>query len=414
MFGARKTRDRGEVFARMCESPFGSVVLKNAEFFANEKYTAHAHSGRMFANSWFPSFPGPAWDRFLAGVQRVADGGRSPLQADVVVTGTCHCRCWHCFRSRYSDSSDLPLENVVRFLAAARELGTVCVGITGGEPMLRPDLLDVLAAVPEGMEAQLYTTGHRLTAGFLQSAERTRLTRCLVSLDHHDPVRANARRGYAQAFDEALGALRLLSGSSLYTAVSLCVTEDLCQRDELMRYFEFARGLGVDEIRALLPIPQGNLQGREDKALYLDAARTLRALRAETLDQLDSPTVLLFCEYESASCFGCGAGSNYVSLNNDGNVTPCVAIPLSFGNVKAQPFEQIYAEMARYFRNSGRTCYGRKVGRAVRATRESAAVLPMTPELSLPIAERHVVDGRVGDFFRPFRASRGEGCGHAP
>ncbi len=406
MKSGRKLRDRDEILARLSRSPGGAVALRNERFFANEKYTLDAGRDRAFVNSWFPSFPGPAWDRLLGAAEHIANGGRRPLQVDVAVTGACHCRCWHCFRAKYEDSSELGVDHIARFLAAARELGTVSVGITGGEPLLRADLLDILRMIPPEMEGQLYTTGHGMTEAFVREAERTPLTRCLISLDHYDEVKANARRRHPHAFAEAQRAVRLLSETSIYTAVSLCVTEDLLSREELLRYFEFASAIGVDEIRALLPIPQGNLEGRNDKALYLEAVRTLRALRAETLDQLDYPTVLLFCEYESASCFGCGAGSNYLSLNNDGNVTPCVAVPLSFGNVKEHPFDQIYAQMAQYFRNSGRTCYGRRVGRVLRASSTQAGTLPIAREGTLPIAAQCVVDGAVGDFFAPFRGAQ--------
>jgi MoaA/NifB/PqqE/SkfB family radical SAM enzyme len=399
----RKLRDPEAIHRLLARSPKNEIILRNPEFFLGEKYTVDSPGERGFLTSWFPSLPGPAWDRLLEGVDHIAQGGRRPMQADVVLTGDCHCKCWHCFRSRHTDRSHLGIEHVARFLSAARELGTVCVGLTGGEPLLRDDLQEIFQAIPEGMEAQLYTTGHGVTEAFVSRMEKTRVTRCLVSLDHYDEHKANARRAYDDAFREATEAVALFSQSDIYTAVSVCVTNDLLEPEELVRYFDFASHLGADEIRVLLPIPQGNLSGRNDKLLYVKAMRTLRELRAETLDDLDYPTILLFCEYENAGCFGCGAGSNYVSLNNDGNVTPCVAVPLTFGNIKTQRFEDIYRNMAEHFRNSGRTCYGRRVAASMREAGSERVSLPLAQDVSRAIAAENVVDGEIGDFFAPFR-----------
>ena len=407
MKSSYRVRQQEPIQRLLSKSRNADIIDRNQSFFLNEKYTMSSANGRSFLNSWFPSLPSEAWDRMLDGVDHIANGGRRPMQADIVLTGDCHCKCWHCFRSRFEDKSALETKHIKNFLHAAHSLGTTSVGFTGGEPMIREDLLSVFALIPKGIEGQLYTTGHNVTEEFVRGMESTRVSRVLVSLDHYDAGKANARRGYANAFDEAIHAVKLFSQSSIYSAVSVCITNDLLEEGELHRYFEFASQLGADEIRVLLPIPQGNLTGRNDKLLYLRAMKELRALRAQLLDQLDQPTLLLFCEYENAGCFGCGAGSNYICLNNDGSVAPCVAVPLSFGNVKETPFEVIYASMAEYFENSGRTCFGRRAGSAVLEANPEGKSLPLSEDKSREIASRHRVDGDIGDFFAPFRLPKG-------
>lgn len=64
-----------------------------------ERFHFDPEKGRYFINSFYPSFPGKAWERFIqGGYKMVSQNTRIPIQADIVVTGRCHCHCWHCFR----------------------------------------------------------------------------------------------------------------------------------------------------------------------------------------------------------------------------------------------------------------------------------------------------------------------------
>ncbi|MRR38013.1 hypothetical protein EG829_25865 [bacterium] len=117
--------------------------------------------------------------------------------------------------------------------------------------------------VPEDMEIQLYSTGHRMTREFIEKIGGSRVTRCIISLDHYKPDIINKRRNFCNAHDEVMQALGLLGNSPLFTAVSMCMTDDLCSEDALRRYIDLACRFDIDEIRVILPVPQGKLGGGE-------------------------------------------------------------------------------------------------------------------------------------------------------
>lgn len=367
--------------------------------FLNAKHTVDS-DGRLFLNSLLPSFPGASWNRFFEAAGRMHHGERVPLWLDIVTTGRCHCRCWHCFRSKYPDRSDLSLDAAARVIQEAFDMGTVMVGITGGEPMLRHDLLDMMRLVPDGMEISLYTTGHLMDDEFIRMAEATRLTRCVVSLDHFDPRAVDARRNRRGAFEEAAHAVAELGRSRIFTSAALCITEDLCTEDAFRRYLDLVCSLGVDEVRVILPVPQGRLQGENFKKLYVDARRLVRKVREQTARDESVPGIMLFSDFESASCFGCGAGFHYLSVNNDGAVTPCVAVPLAFGTIHESSLREIYSSMGEYFMSTGSTCLGRRLGAVLRGRSSSPGTYPYSVEHSKELADRCIVQGRQGSFFR--------------
>lgn len=374
-------------------------IAGSLDFFKEEKLTTDTLHNRIYISSLLPSFPGKSWNRFFEGVKRIGLRERVPLWTDFVVTGKCHCSCWHCFRSDFKNNDDLDIAAFKKSIQEAYDLGTAIVGITGGEPMLRDDIEEFIQYVPDGMEIQLYTTGYGINQNFIRNIAGSNLTRFVVSLDHFDKTLINTRRGNAKAYDDVMNALNLLVEANIYTTVTLCITNDLLKSDDIFSYLDFVTKLAVDEIRIILPIPQGNLEGKNYKPLYIDAMKTLRKFKADTLNNPEYPSILLFCDYESQDCLGCGAGCHLISINNDGFVTPCVAVPLVFGNIYEQSLKDIYLSMGKYFKNSGLTCYGRKIGKVMKQMAADDDKKPYSIELSELLASQCVVQGRSGKFF---------------
>lgn len=249
-----------------------------AEFIAShgERFHYDEKRKRYFINSFYPSFPGKAWERFIHGCIKITkDEKRVPVQADIVVTGKCHCSCWHCFRIK-DKREDLKLEEIKRCFEELHQLGTATIGITGGEPMLRCDIKEIISMIPDGIEGQLYTTGHKIDDSFAKFIHNSKITRAIISLDHYDNDVACKMRNYKSAFSEAVDAIKILVNNGIYTAVTVCITDKLMKEDELKKYFDFVSSLGPDEIRVIMPIPQGNLEGRDVGRIYSEAVKFVK------------------------------------------------------------------------------------------------------------------------------------------
>ncbi len=377
------------------------MMKRVAEFLQDkgEKLTYNEKEGRYYINSFFPSFPGKTWDRFMANIYQIANNDdRIPMQCDIVITGKCHCRCWHCFRIK-DKRDDFSFEKIKETIHELYDMGTVNLGITGGEPMLRPDILDILGEIPDGMEGQLFTTGHNITPEIAKEIKKTNVSRCIISIDHFDANRANELRHYDNAFNEAIEAVKNLVANDIYTAVTLCVTDDLLEAGMLEKYLDFIIDLGPHEIRIVLPIPQGNLERREVATLYNGAVKYVKSFRSDRAERTDIPTILNFCELESLSYLGCGAGANYLSVNNDGMITPCVAVGLSFGNIYEKSIKEIYAEMGEHFPRAAQICYGINSSRVKNKENIHLEQTPYPIDISKGIAEKCNKSKRKAMFY---------------
>lgn len=388
-----------EVRDKILNSPHCALIENQKEFYTTTKFTEDLVHERYYYNCLAPSFPGITWDRYISGIKRMAEGHFVPLMLDLVVTGKCHCNCWHCFRGDYQDQRELSVKTIERVLSDAQEMGTAIVGITGGEPLLRKDIMDILRLIPSSMEGLLYSTGIHFHEQFVQELAETRITRCFISLDHYEREKVNKMRGFSHAYDYALNALQLLSDANIYTGVTLCATEGIDSVEEFWRYMDFVYSLDcVDEIRIVLPIPQGNLKGKDFKRFYRDVIRWTREAKKKADQDTDYPNVVLFNEYESEDYVGCGAGYTYLTVNNDGAITPCVCVPLSISNVNDVDLKTAYAEYNKFFTTTGCTCYGRRTSQFV--PKDGGDSIPLPENISRDIIEKCIVKDGNASYYR--------------
>jgi MoaA/NifB/PqqE/SkfB family radical SAM enzyme len=112
---------------------------------------------------------------------------RHPLLAHIIPTRRCNLSCSYC--NEYDDfSKPVPIEEMFRRIDLLGGMGTSVVTISGGEPLLHPDLDAVIARIrSNGMMAGLITNGYLLTAGRIEGLNRAGLEYLQISIDNVQP-----------------------------------------------------------------------------------------------------------------------------------------------------------------------------------------------------------------------------------
>lgn len=165
------------------------------------------------------------------------------------LTRGCQSRCVGCGYRGPAGGEALELEVIRGLVAEARELGTREVLLTGGEPLLRPDLPEILEAVRgAGLDATLLTNGLAL-ARHAELVARW-CTAVVVSLDGHDGPSYKASRGVdgLGALGRGVAAVRSLAPSLPLTAR---VTVTGLNQGTLEAIARTARELGLDGVSYL-------------------------------------------------------------------------------------------------------------------------------------------------------------------
>jgi len=120
--------------------------------------------------------------------------GREVTGVRISLTDRCNFDCIYCHNEGLGDTrgpmepaaDELTADEVVRFLEVVEEFGVEKVKYTGGEPMLRQDLEEIVRRTPDSMEASLTTNGTFLR-GRAEALREAGLARVNVSQDALDP-----------------------------------------------------------------------------------------------------------------------------------------------------------------------------------------------------------------------------------
>jgi cyclic pyranopterin phosphate synthase len=105
----------------------------------------------------------------------------------VSLTPKCNLSCIYCHREgEKTPEAPLSAEEIAEVLRVAAGFAIRSVKFTGGEPMLRTDLIEIIKSVPAGMESSLTTNG-TLLAGLAADLKQAGLRRVNVSIDSLDP-----------------------------------------------------------------------------------------------------------------------------------------------------------------------------------------------------------------------------------
>ncbi|MBN2161329.1 MAG: radical SAM protein [Pontiellaceae bacterium] len=302
------------------------------------------HNGQWVLNSFMPPFPGPAYERMFDNLF----SGRhlSPVSAFIAVTSKCPCRCSHCSAQRNLES-ELTTGQWLDTLRQLQELGTSLVGFTGGEPLERTDLPELVSEAKRlGMNTILFTSGAGFTKEKMNILNTAGLWACCVSLDFDNAEEHDRMRGRKGTFGEALETVRYSKNAGFYTLISSVATRSFIDSKMYERVYALGRKLGIHEYRIVEPMPCGELAGADENTLLNpERIRTLRDFHIRTNRGQKPPKVCAFNQIESPEIFGCGAGTQHLYIQPDGTVCPCDFTPLGFGSVKNTPLATIWKKM---------------------------------------------------------------------
>ena len=271
----------------------------------------------------------------------------APISIYLAVTGRCGYNCNHCSAANRSRDDELPLDLLKNTIAELQNMGVGIIGLTGGEPLLRKDIIDIIRCIDDRSVSYLFTSGCGLTPEMASELRSAGLFAIGISLDSTEEEVADQRRGCKGAFQAALSAVKAAKQAGLYIMLQTVVDKEMIRTEKPTELVNFAYNLGVHEIRFIENLPTG-------KFLHLPAERILSEIEREKLrafhkqmnrSNRNLPKVTVFAHAESAKLYGCGAGTQHAYIDAAGNLSPCDFVPLSFGNIRDTSMQELWSKM---------------------------------------------------------------------
>ncbi len=285
-----------------------------------------------------------------------ATAGRTPHTITVAVTYNCQCECLHCSAVDYQaktlrEKSALHLDELKKAIDECLALGTTCVVLTGGEPLLYERIYELVAAVDKSRSVcTLFTNGEFLREHTVQRLKRAGAFGVYVSLDYANAAQHDAHRQRPGLSEMACRGLKLCQKAGILTGISTYATKEKIESGELDAMMDVARELGVLEVFLFDVIPTGRLAARRDCMLSENDARRIVDFRAKYTALPEYPRIIHQTMFSSIAypCVaeGCPAGMVQLHLRANGDVSPCDFTPYSFGNIRQRPLREIWESMA--------------------------------------------------------------------
>ncbi len=174
------------------------------------------------------------------------------------LTRRCRLKCRHC-RAAAEDivyRDELTTDECRRLLENIAAFARPTMIVTGGEPLLREDVFDIIAFGHErGLRIVLATCGNLLTTQVVAKLKASGIECVSISLDGASAPSHDAFRGVAGAFDAAMKGIEALKAGELAFQINTTLTKG--NINELPALLELARQLGAITFNPFLLVPTG-------------------------------------------------------------------------------------------------------------------------------------------------------------
>ncbi|ACL19828.1 radical SAM/SPASM domain-containing protein [Desulfitobacterium hafniense] len=363
---ARMCLDKGtlanflEIHRRFSPSPnyrLRNMVKCGLNAIKHDRLIRHEQS--YLLNSFIPPLNSPAFLNIALQVpgegpdffdNHVQGKRLAPISTYIAVTGKCRYNCWHCSAASAGQSAgqkELSTPALIRIVQKLQDLGVGIIGFTGGEPLLRDDLEEIVAAVDRQKSMVLvFSTGFNLTLERAAALKGAGLFGIALSLDSVRKERHDELRGYPGAYDQALNGIRNARQAGLYTMSQTVCTRELMAEGEIFELAEMLKGSGIHEMRIMEPLPCGRLSGPSSALLSAEEQNQLKQLHITLNGDQRYPKASVFPYFESAEQFGCGAGTQHSYVDAAGNFGPCDFLEdLRYGNLLTDDVREVWQKM---------------------------------------------------------------------
>jgi len=292
------------------------------------------------------------------------EGFARPYVVSWNLTYRCNLACEHCYldagpkplvgTENFADRSELGTEECFKVIDEIAAFAPECLTIlTGGEPLLRRDILEIVQRAAErGLWVVIGTNGVRVTENVARRLADAGARGLSLSLDALDPDRHDRFRMVRGAWQNTVEGAEILNRTGLPFIVQ--TTAGSHNLDELDAIADFAHdrlAAKVWNLYFLVPTGRGQfvsdmtpvqydevlaslyrIQRKYDRRMLVNAKcapHYIKTVLENAGDETD-PKIRTY----SGGAGGCPAGTHYMGIRPNGDVTPCPYLPVFAGNLR--------------------------------------------------------------------------------
>lgn len=304
---------------------------------------------------YLPAFPTRAF--FIAIDKFLAKGNDYlslyPTSVLLSMGKACNHNCPHCYQ-RLDTTKLVPVGLLCETARQLQDMKISFINIEGGEPMAEYDrLISLLKAInPVRSEVWVNTNGSFATKERAEQMKDAGVFGVMVSLHHWDRDKYDEFAGAKGSYDGAISALRLYRKAGLSTAINCTGIQELVREGGVDKIMKIAKDVGCAYVQLIHEKPAGAWLGKENtlKKEYVKKLCDYHLIYSLDGEYKDYPAISSQAFESQPGNLGCTAGGiERFYINAAGEVQPCEFLNVTFGNIKDEPFLDIYKRMRKVF-----------------------------------------------------------------
>lgn len=257
---------------------------------------------------------------------------------ELAVTYRCNFNCDKCYASGLLDKNrkEMTVEQIKDVWEQAYKLGAIHINLTGGEPMLREDIYDIIKVCkPKGTIVSLVTNASLLDEEKVKKLKQAGLNSLQISLDsadmeEHDKLR---RKG---SYSQVMNAVEWCKKYGIVVCLSTVIHRD--NVPDTIKLIHLCEKLGVFLLFNMSAI-EGGWKDAKDVLLTDEQVELVNLMRT------NYGIVRQDLSFNFRGKSGCPAGNEKVYITAYGDVLACVQMQEFWGNIFKDPLKKIWKKI---------------------------------------------------------------------
>lgn len=286
-------------------------------------------------------------------------------------TLNCNFYCQHCGSNAgrkiiQNELTTEQIKNAFKQIAAQYDAKNIMISVTGGEPLLRDDLFEVMNFANQlGFPWGIVSNGSLINKKVVDNLKKAGASSVDISIDGIGKTH-NKFRNYPGAYQKAIRAVKLLSENKFLKNLEIISSIHHGNIHQLEEMYKVFSKLGINSWRVMNIDPIGRAE-KSDILLYKDEMKYLldfikQKRKSSKLLINYSCAGFLGLDYEKEVrgwFFNCATGINIASILHNGDIYVCPNVPrkkeLIQGNIKKDDFTKVWESKFKLFRRENRT-----------------------------------------------------------
>ena len=267
-------------------------------------------------------------------------------------TNACNMYCAHCYRDAGCKAEEeLSTEEAKKLLEEIARAGFKIMIFSGGEPLTRPDILELVRHAARLHLIPVFgTNGTLITPEMARGLKEAGAKGMGISLDSLDREKHDKFRSFPGAWEGAVRGMRNCREAGLPFQVHTTVMD--WNQSELEAMTDFAVEIGAKAHHFFFLVPTGRAKTIAEESLRAEAYEDVLTRIMKKQQEVDielkptcAPQFIRIADqlgYKTRVRRGCLAGLSYCIISPRGKVQPCAYLNMELGDVRQMPFDEIW------------------------------------------------------------------------